>query len=69
MKLPRNERQEVLLTLKQSTARLTVEALRLGCSPTDVLCSVNRALDEAGEVSRVTIEFVGASRHAVGLVQ
>jgi hypothetical protein len=63
MKLMRDEKAESILTLRQSTARLAVEAIRKGASATDILIAVNRALDSAGEVSRIRIEFTNSGRH------
>ena len=65
----KNDRENVLISLRISTARLAVEAIRNGATPTDVLIAVNRGLDSAGEVSRTTIEFATPTRRELRLVQ
>jgi len=65
----RDEKAESISTLRQSTSRLAVDAIRKGASATDILIAVNRALDSAGEVSRTSIEFVDSGRQRVQRVQ
>lgn len=59
----RDEKAEILLTIKQNLSRLTLQALRLNCGATAILSSVNKALDEAALIAQVELEFPPCGQH------
>lgn len=65
----KNDVEGALVSLRQSTARLAVAAIRLGATPTDILIAVNRALDFAGQVVRTEIEFTPSPQREARLIQ
>jgi hypothetical protein len=52
VKLNRNERAEAVMTLRQAVSQLTLRALRLGASSTEILDAVGRGIDTAAEINQ-----------------